>query len=365
MKTEKLLEKAKIQLILNEPFFASAALRMEYEEDETIETGSTNGTRIKYNSEFFTKLQAQERVGFIAHEVMHVLLGHHLRMKERDHETWNKACDYAINPLLQESGIKLPVGALMDSKYASFSAEEIYKVLIQDDNQKQNQKQSGNGFGDVEEPEEDVDEKQAEQECKQMLIEAANAAKQAGSHVNQSIKETIQQLIEPVQNWREILNRFVSEYSRSDYSWVRPNPRYLPMGMYLPILESTEIGKIVFAIDTSSSIDRLLLVSFVSEIKEAMSIFNVPITVIHCDTTVKKVEELNQDDDITPEGRGGTEFQPVFDEVNENHEDTKAIVYFTDGGSWGAYAEPFCPVLWATYNNKRFSPAFGAVIHVN
>ena len=53
LKTQKQLEKARISLLLNEPFFASAALKMEYEEDETIETGCTNGIRILYNPAFF------------------------------------------------------------------------------------------------------------------------------------------------------------------------------------------------------------------------------------------------------------------------------------------------------------------------
>jgi predicted metal-dependent peptidase len=135
--------------------------------------------------------------------------------------------------------------------------------------------------------------------------------------------------------------------------------------LYLPVLESREIGKIVFAIDTSGSIDRDLLKTFISEIKDAMSIFSVSVTVIHCDTKVRKVEELMEDDDIVPEGRGGTEFQPVFDYVNQNLEETKAIVYFTDGGCWGGFKEPDCPVLWAMYGNSHFKCDFGEIIHVD
>lgn len=360
MKTQKLLEKAKIGLILTEPFFASAALQMVYEEDETIETAKTNGKRIAYNPAFFTGLPQEERKGLIAHEIMHTLLGHPLRMKDRDSKVWNKACDYAINPLLQESGIKLPAGALLDSKFTAMSAEEIYKILIQDSNSKD----QGKEYGEVEEPDETEDIKEMEQECKQMLIEASNNAKQAGKGISASIKEIIQELIEPKQNWKELLNRFFSEFAKDDYSWIRPNPRYLPSGMYLPVLESLEIIKLVFIMDTSSSMDREKLKSIIAEMKEAMSVFNISVIVIHCDLKVQKVEELTQDDEIVPEGRGGTQFQPAFDYVNENLEDTKAIVYFTDGGSWGKFTEPYCPVLWAIYNNKHFNPGFGEVIYV-
>lgn len=369
MKTEKLLEKAKIGLILNEPFFASAALKLAYEEDSTIESGSTNGLRIRYNPDFFTKIGAEERKGFIAHEVMHILLGHHLRMGDKDHDRWNVACDYAINPLLKDAGIILPKGGLFNPKYIGMSAEEIYKLLPKDDGDGDGKPNSGSGegsgYGDVEPPPEGSDEKELEEECKQMLLEAANAAKQAGAGVSDSIKEMIKEIIEPKHNWKELLQRFVSEVVKNDYTWTKPNPRYSASGLYLPALESTEVGKIVFALDTSISIDRELLKEFVAEIKDAMNNFNVPCTVIHCDTIVRHVEELNQDDDIEPRGRGGTQFQPVFDYVNENLEDTKAIVYFTDGGSWGAFSEPCCPVLWAMYNNKHFKCDFGEIINVD
>lgn len=358
MKTQKLLEKAKIGLILNEPFFASAALRMEYEEDNSIETGCTNGIQIRYNTDFFTQLSQEERKGFIAHEILHVISMHPLRIENRDMKLWNVACDYAINPLLKESGITLLVGALYNSKYFGMSAEEIYKLLPKEESEK------GKKFGEVEEPPPDKDKKEMEQEAKQMCLDAYNAGKQAGN-VSNGLKELIADLVEPKHNWKEILNRFCSEVVKNDYTWIRPNPRYIPSGLYLPILESKEISGIVFAIDTSVSIDTKLLCTIISEIKDAMSNFAIEVTVIHCDNKVQKVEELTQDDDIVPVGRGGTAFQPLFDYVNKHLEETKSIVYFTDGYASDKYKEPDCPVLWAVYDNKRFKPKFGEVIFVD
>lgn len=375
MKTQKELEKAKIGLILNKPFFASAALRMEYEEDDSIETGSTNGIRIRYNTNFFKALPTEERKGFIAHEILHVISLHHLRAEGKDKKIWNYACDYAINPLLRDANITLPQGSLIHPKFNNMSAEEIYKILLQDSKDEPKSKSgSGNGNGDkekenqfgyggVEEPPQGSDLKEMEQEAKQIGLDAYNASKLAGS-VPKGMKELVAELIEPKHSWKEILNRFVGEFAKNDYTWTRPNTRYLPSGLYLPALESIEVGKIVFAIDTSGSIDRALLSEFITEIKDAMSIFALPVTVIHCDTQVQHVEEMTQDDDIVPKGRGGTRFQPVFDYVNEHLEETKAIVYFTDGGCWDSYKEPVCPVLWAIYDNRHFTPEFGEVIYV-
>lgn len=378
METQKELEKAKIGLILNEPFFASAALRMEYVEDASILTGCTNGIAIKYNPKFFKLMPAEERKGFIAHEVMHVICLHPLRAEGKDLKVWNEACDYAINPLLKESGITLPKGGLFSTRFNGMSAEEIYKILIQDkkeDPQKDKSNGSGSGdgneedksgaygFGGVEQPPQGSDLKEMEQDAKQMGLDAYNAGKLAGN-VPKGMKEIVAELIEPKHSWKEILNRFVGEFAKNDYTWTRPNTRYLPSGLYLPALESIEVGKIVFAIDTSGSIDCKLLSEFVTEIKDAMSIFALPVTVIHCDTKVQHVEEMTQEDDIVPVGRGGTCFQPVFDYVNEHIEDAKAIVYFTDGECYERYSEPVCPVLWAIYGNHKFSPLFGEVVYV-
>lgn len=362
MKTDKLLEKARIGLILNEPFFASASLRMEYKETNEIETGKTNGISIEYNPDFFTAMPQEERKGFIAHELMHILSLHHLRIEGRDTKVWNKACDYAINPLLKNAGISLPKGSLMEYRFNDKSAEEIYKILMQEKDD--DDEDDSGSYGMVVPPPEGEDPKQMEQDAKQMALEAYNAAKQSGNITN-GIKELIDGLIEPKYDWKELLIRFVSEVVHNDYTWVKPSPRYLPSGLYLPKLESLEVGKVVFTIDTSGSVDTKLLKTFVSEIKEAMSIFSVPVTVIHCDTKVQKVEELNYDDEIRPVGRGGTQFQPVFDYVSENLEETKAIVYFTDGDASDNFKEPECPVLWAIYGNRHFKCDFGEIIIVD
>jgi len=374
-----MLKRAKIQLILNHPFFATTALKMEYVEDETVSTMSVSQRKIKYNPEFIKSISRDECVAVLAHEVLHYNLLHHLRIKDKNADNWNKACDYAINPILRNSGFKLPNGHLYKPEFENKSAEEIYKIIHKDDEKENQQGDSGNGDGDgnnesdsnapqnwgkVESPENYDDLAEAEAEAKQDAIEAMNIGKQAGK-LPGNLEEKLTELIEPQKNWRELLLKFIAEIAKNDYSWSKPNRRYLPSGLYLPQLESIELGKVVFAIDTSCSVDTKLLSSFVAEIKEAASLFNFPVTVIHCDTAVRKVEELDEDSEIVPVGRGGTFFYPVFDYVNDNLPDTKALVYFTDGECWDKLTEPEYEVLWVIYNNKHYKSDFGEIIHIN
>lgn len=361
------LEKVKIGLVLNEPFFASVALKLEYTPDESTPTMCTNGRNIRYSTKWFNSIKPEERKGVLAHEVMHIILLHHLRIKERDVQLWNVACDHVVNLLLKKQGFQFPGKPYMDDQYEGLTAEQVYERLQQQQQQQKGKGKGdnqGDGIGDVEQPPKDVDPMEMEQEAKQMAVEAVNAAKQAGK-LQGFMKELVQGLLEPKQPWKELLQRFVSQISKNDYSWVRPNPRYFASGMYLPSLYSEDISGIVFAIDTSASISQKMLVEFVSEIREACTLFKIPVTVIQCDTKVQHVCEMSEDEvSIKLHGRGGTAFQPVFDYVTENLPDTRALVYFTDGDAFDDYQEPPYPVLWAIYESRHFKAKFGEVIIV-
>jgi predicted metal-dependent peptidase len=246
-----------------------------------------------------------------------------------------------------------------------------------DKNGDDEQNNSDNSNGDSEEEEQDnsapqnwgkvemVDEdeaSEAEAEAKEAAAEAMTIGKQAGD-LPGFVEQMVKDLLEPKKNWRELLQKFMAEIAHNDYSWSKPSRRYLPMGLYLPSLESLEIGKVVFAIDTSISIDTEKLDQFVAEVKEAMKIFNFPVTVIHCDYKVQKVEELEDDMDIVPVGRGGTRFSPVFEYVNENLQETKALIYFTDGECWETLEEPEYETLWVISGTRKFNEQFGEVVY--
>ena len=101
----KLFTNSRSQLILTQPFFGTLCLRLKPVEDETMETGATDGVHLFYNPVWFEKLQPLERIGFLAHEVMHVVLMHVGRRQERQPQKWNVACDYAENYLLKQSNL--------------------------------------------------------------------------------------------------------------------------------------------------------------------------------------------------------------------------------------------------------------------
>jgi len=121
--------RARSRLILDSPFFGTLCLRLKPVERDDIDTGATDGKHLFYNPIWFEKLRPEERIGFLAHEVMHVVFMHHTRRQERHAEKWNVAADYVINLILKSNAFILPSGGLLDEQYADMTTEHVYSIL--------------------------------------------------------------------------------------------------------------------------------------------------------------------------------------------------------------------------------------------
>src|SRR4051812_4228982 len=109
------LLKARIRLALQQPFLASALMRLPFRECAGMgwcPTMATDGYHIFFNPAWTAALSDLELRGVLAHEVLHVLFAHSERMRSRNALIWNAACDFAINLLLLEQGFTIPSGGL-------------------------------------------------------------------------------------------------------------------------------------------------------------------------------------------------------------------------------------------------------------
>jgi len=140
------VSKARTFLLLDHPFFATLLLHMQpIRRDQDFDTMATDGNYLYYNGDFVMGLDMDELVGVLAHEAMHPAMAHHLRRMEREPRRWNVAADYAINPIIIDSGLKLPKNALINPKYKGMMAEEIYNLLPE---QPKNAKSDPGGCGE-------------------------------------------------------------------------------------------------------------------------------------------------------------------------------------------------------------------------
>jgi predicted metal-dependent peptidase len=370
MKVEEKFSKAKTLMILSEPFFASVAMGLDYVEDTSgkTKTMSTNGKNIKYNPDFVEKTPLDELSGVLAHEVLHITNLHHTRQGLRNHRKWNKAADYAINPIIIECGLKLPKDVLLDDRFRDKPAEEIYNELPdepEDDDPDADSDPGGCGGIDPSDNKGEAEREKEEQEVREMVSQAINNAKKQG-RLPGFLARHIDEALKPQVDWKEVLARFLSEAVRDDYSFRRPNMRYIHTGFFLPSLYNETVGDIIMIVDTSMSINQVLLNKFGGEMQEVVNTFGKGFTVVYVDAKVQSHEYVEPDGpvDLHPSGGGGTDFKPGFEWIDAHDLKPKAVVYFTDGECNSFPEIPDYPVLWATYGKREFNPPFGEVVNV-
>ncbi|MBK1629313.1 hypothetical protein CKO31_00900 [Thiohalocapsa halophila] len=131
---ETKLASARTKLILDKPFLGALVLRLPMQPagGDWCPTTATDAKRFYYNPSYIDALSLDETQFMLAHEALHCALSHFARRQHRVKHRWDLACDYAVNPLLLDDGLKPPPNALVMPMYKGMTAEEIYPLL--DDN---------------------------------------------------------------------------------------------------------------------------------------------------------------------------------------------------------------------------------------
>ena len=129
MEASEIIIGARGKLVAGHPFFAWLILSLDLVEDRRCHTGWTDGKTLAYSPDWVGDLLPEMVVGFLAHEVMHLALLHHLRRGKRDPLLWNLAGDLVINAILQEEGFLLPTGRDDYSDFLGLTTEEVYDLL--------------------------------------------------------------------------------------------------------------------------------------------------------------------------------------------------------------------------------------------
>ncbi|MBB4092427.1 hypothetical protein HGG72_08305 [Ochrobactrum pecoris] len=382
MKTEDKILAAQTALLWDHPFFGVLMLQLkkvQVDDPKKVDTMATDGRHLFYHPPFVDELKKDELVFVLAHEVMHNALEHHIRRQSRKPGRWNDACDYAINGELVECKVgKMPERGLLEARFTGLSAEEIYRILDDENNgddSAEGQGDTGGCGGTMDGCAQHDEAAKAElrAEMQTQIRQAAMTAKaaQAGK-LPAGVQRIIDELLMPKVDWRAVLRRFIDESSTRDFSWAKPNRRLLPLGLVTPGTIADGVSHIVIAVDTSGSIDDEILRDFAAEINGAFGEGAVDrLTVIYADATVNHVEEFETGDELVlhPKGGGGTAFSDTFRLINAEYPDAKATIYLSDlyVGDFGD--EPPHPVLWGVYGRNRdfgsLSVPFGECINIS
>ena len=415
---ETKLVAARTKLILEKPFLGALVLRlpMKRAKGDWCKTTATDAKHFYFNKDFIAALKPEEVQFVLAHEALHCALSHFARRQHRVKMTWDAACDYAINPLLQKEGMMLVPGSLIMSEYDNMTAEEIYPLLdinkdqdtldqhVYDQNsgseggsdnhdqqddpepqeqqkQAKNQPEHGETSGDKpNESQPNPDDEGAEapppltpQEIQDLSVQwsqrlagAAQQALQAGK-MGQHMARVVDFMLQPKLPWRMLLARYLNDIAREDYSYARPSSRRGDPAIF-PSLRSSEVN-IGVALDTSGSISNKEINEFVSEIDAIKSVMRAKITLHACDLELAKAGPWvyeSWDEFAVPKsikGGGGTSFIPIFEWLETLDQAPNILVYFTDADGPFPKVEPNIPVIWLVKGRKDVP--FGQRLQLN
>ncbi|MBD3791396.1 MAG: hypothetical protein IE918_04485 [Campylobacterales bacterium] len=393
MTYQEKLTKAKARLMLEHPYFGTlvSALRIESDPDQL--TFKSDGNTVRLNEEYIDKLNVSEVEFILSNGAMHAVLGHMERRGGRDRWLWQEACDFAVNAMLVKNGLQAPEYVNYQPQFEGMYAEEIYSQLKEE--MKYAPDTNHDSSGDAQDQEESPEAQSGSEEQTQESPQPQNQQGKAESAEEQEIgqqeldalqeelKEHFEQIFNKLKrqdalpkdlkfvvpeyfshkvDWREVLSGFIASYAKSSYSFMPPNMKYLYRGIYLPSL-SSDLLRVIIAIDTSGSVERELLGTFLGEVESIMEVYpNFEIDIITADTKVHSHKTYLPGEALEYEvsGGGGTDFRPVFEYIDRNIDYPTALLFFTDGQ--GIYPDDAAnyDVLWIM--PKAVEVPFGEVL---
>ena len=198
-----------------------------------------------------------------------------------------------------------------------------------------------------------VDVTAEEQAWDEAMHQAMNLARAEGK-LPGGVEETVKNAHASTLDWRSLLRRYMTDAARRDYSWSLPNRRFIDSGLYLPSIRSEGMEAIAVIIDTSGSLPAQTLADFWAELREiATEIQPESVHVLQVDAALQDAVEYAPDDlpdEITVKGRGGTDFRPGFEWLDEQGIQPAVCLYFTDMEcSDYPETEPSFPTIWANW----------------
>jgi predicted metal-dependent peptidase len=396
MEIEERIEKAKIKIIIGNPFFAYLTYYLPIAEDKQgliDEYGGmcvTQDDKIYYKPKYVESIDDEQLIFSILHEVGHRAFLHIERGEGKAHFKWNVAIDLMINTLLKNNGFKPPKGVLLPDDNDQFnimgkvidkishkSAEEIYdelpeipepktrKIYVFFDNHiKGKEGQDGKGTdGKPNNPNNrfEVSSSEAnkiEQEWLNRVQRATIEAKQRGIGIA-GIERFVEDLSKVEIPWQTKLRKYIQNTIPNDYSWMSPMKKYFSIGYYLPNLLKEKI-EVVISIDVSGSIDTPQYSKFISEVISMARTYRERINMKIFFHDVKMTAEYKIDNGDIPKirnmkiiGGGGTCFDEIIKEMAEkkNYKNTKCLIWFTDGEGNEITTERNFPILWVLSKN--------------
>ena len=393
MNAETKLNRSRILMMRNLPFFGLLSLYLEPEFSNSCPTVGTDGRKLLMNPQFVDKMTERQFNWILLHEVMHIVLKHLWRRGARDPMTWNIACDYCIHSMMRDEmnyssyPTEQPPGILYDPKYRDMTADQIYDDIVKNqgagggagngggsllDDHSQWGSNGGNNEGEGEEG-----GAHSETEWDNRIQTAATASEMKGcGNLPAGIERILRRLRKPLKDWRSLLNQYMVA-TPDDYGWSPPDYRTQDMDVFLPDLTDerpNKLDNVVIWIDASGSMNDEEIMKVFSEAVGILDQFGGKVNgwlgfFDHDAYELNRFEEVSDLRSIRPRGGGGTNFTAPFVSMYEqlDGQNITCVVFMTDGeASWPSMEQTRgVPIVWLfTYDNDHNRPPFGQYTYI-
>jgi len=419
-KVEESLSLDRQKMLSLQPFTGGMMMHFEIVpiRDYRCATAMTDGSRIFFDIDFYSRLSDKERIFVLAHECWHCIYLHFLRKQGRESDLWNIATDCEINYMLKNQGFSAPSELCYpEPGEEGLSAEEIYERRFKKSKKQKHDggenggqssgygQRNGNGesndekggiSGQFDKHVTDEDEENGDngmlpkdkwgekgedpdyhprisqdvaEKIRESVISEAQKYERSRGTLPGGLESVINRFRKPEISWKELLCQEISKCYSERREWLPPNRRYVHKGLYLQSHRGEKV-KCCVMIDTSGS-TTTDLPKFMGELVGLLNTFsNYEMTLIQCDAKVQSVEKF---DDVNPfpvedaskikfSGFGGSDLNPAFEYLEEElaYEDEypNMVVVFTDGYIAVPETPPPCNVLWilTSDGNKDIAP---------
>lgn len=351
---KRVLQNCRNELYLDFPYLDGAFAGLEYEADSEVSTIGTDGEKIYFNPAFLLKKYLDDPVavkrGYL-HMLLHCLYLHIFMEPEEDVEMWDRECDLFVENLIDS--------ACEERKRSSLDRRnrEIQKngaVSSDDcrfDDHRIWRRNTGAASGGR------IKREKWERILAYTSQNKTGTQSRAGSQSN-SRQEELDGIYRSKYDYRKFLKQFCRlreevelDTESFDYIFYRFGMEHygnLPLIEPLEYKEVNRLEELVIAIDTSGSCSRETVQRFLGEtysiLSEKENFFSrMKVYIVQCDCFVQKVDVIHSEEEwkeysrqITIQGRGGTDFRPVFELIRQEKEkkelkNLRALIYFTDG----------------------------------
>ena len=191
----------------------------------------------------------------------------------------------------------------------------------------------------------------------ELKVEIAKQASQVGNTSNGDIR-TVSDIgiAKPLIDWRYVLR----ETTKYDVDWSYRNAT-LENGVVTANLEEQPISETEIVLDTSGSIDEVLLRNFLRECKNILQQSRLKVGCF--DTKFYGFHDIRTEKDIENmqfEGGGGTDFDVAVSAFSRRVENK---IIFTDG--WASMPSTPIDAIWVVFGGRAINPAGGKAIHID